>query len=194
MSTRLHELNWVELKERGLGSMSAAAAASGRSLTASTSPSHPRPLWLSVPLLLLCLSPSPSPSVVQPPSLLLISSHSLHYWYRTHLWIFPVSRELMTSPLSPSLCLIYLSAPALFFPSGQPADKVILHSANGTITLVLFFIACPGKLLQNCSSILQMNCLDNLMVYWSGGAGGAQADRWLRAGSQISGRNRFMWL
>lgn len=63
--------------------------------------------------------------------------------------------------LSPShICLLHLSP----FPSGQPADTVSLHSTNGAIARVLFFTAyptCSGKLLLNCASILQMNCLDN---------------------------------
>lgn len=57
-------------------------------------------------------------SLSLPPPLL---SLPLHYWYRTHLWIFPVPRDLMTSPLSLlsqslSLSLVYLAAQSLFLP------------------------------------------------------------------------------
>lgn len=64
------------------------------------------------------------------------------------------------------ICLLHLYSS----PSGQPADKVSFQSTNGTITLDLFFTACPacsGKLLLNCSSILQMNCLDNSILLLS---------------------------
>ncbi len=95
------------------------------------------------------------------------------------------------------ICLLHLYS----FPSGLPADKVSLHRTNETITLVLFFTACPacsGKLLLNCSSVLQMNCPDNsislLSSQRSRGAGEDLADSWLRvtAGPQSQEENHFI--
>ncbi len=132
MSIKLHELNWVEVNGKELGSMRAAAAAAGWILVAS--------LWpflhftassssLSSPSSFFSFTLSASPwlvfSSLSLAGLSLSSSPSsllLHYWYRTHLWILPVSREPMTSlslsplPLSPPLSLIYLSASSLFLP------------------------------------------------------------------------------
>ncbi len=104
--------------------------------------------------------------------------------------------------LSPSLSLLHICLLHLYsFPSGLPADKVSLHRTNETITLVLFFTACPacsGKLLLNCSSVLQMNCPDNsislLSSQRSRGAGEDLADSWLRvtAGPQSQEENHFI--
>lgn len=58
MSIRLHELNCVEVKERGLGSMRAAAAASGRSLMVSLHPALPLIPVLFVSLA-ICISAFP---------------------------------------------------------------------------------------------------------------------------------------
>lgn len=135
------------------------------------------------------------------PSRPLFLSLFLHYWYRTHLWIFLISRELMTSLLSllsQSLSFLFICLLSLYsFPSGYAADKVSLHRTNTTITFPPFFIACPpysAKLLLRCSSILQMNCLDNLIFLLlflrSRGAREDLSDGGLitMAGSLISGR------
>lgn len=124
-----------------------------------------------IPLFLLCLSWPPSQLHLASTFFIRSLPHlslslSVHYWYRTHLWISPVSMEPMTFPLSSFLPLLFICLLHLYyFPSGYSADKVSLHSTNGSITLVLFFTACPGKLLLNGSSILQHNCPGNSILY-----------------------------
>lgn len=122
---RLHELNCAKVKEGKLGSMRAAA---GWSLQCGL-------LYISLHPALILSSPSfhflfrslSFTLACRFSSLLFIPcslSLSLHYWYRTHLWIFPVSSVLMTSPLSLlsssslNLFLVYLSA-SLFLPLRQ---------------------------------------------------------------------------
>lgn len=125
------------------------------------------------------------------------SSLSLHYWYRTHLWIFPVSSALMTSPLSllsQPLSLVYLSA-SLFLP--LQASLLMNWVCITTLLYSCFSLDCLHARINfplNCSPILQMNCLDNsiflLPIQESGGAGEDLADSWRRipTGSLISGR------
>lgn len=116
MSIKLHELNCVEVNGRELGSMRAAA---GWSLVASLRPflhftassSHSLSSPSSFSSFAFTLAASrfslarlflPLSFFLRCPPPLSPSSLALHYWYRTHPWIFPISRELMTSL---SLCL-----------------------------------------------------------------------------------------
>ena len=146
-------MNWIVLKwKRGSsgrwGRLLVGASRLRCSLflhfTASCSPSL-------IPFFSLCLSWPPSQlhlassSLIRSlPHLSLSLSLSVHYWYRTHLWISPVSMEPMTYPLSPSLPLLFICLLHLYsFPSGCSVDKVSLHSTNGSIILVTIFHCLP---------------------------------------------------
>ena len=174
MSIKLHEFYYTEVKEGEFRSMRTAAGWSLMALLQPFPTFHCIISYAFVFALSLVTTLSSPPCFyffhLFPPSSLCLSlslslSLSIHYWYRTHLWISLVSTERMTFPLSSFLPLLFICLLHLYsFPSGYSADKVSLHSTNGSITLVLFFTACPGKLLLNGSSILQHNCPGNSIL------------------------------
>lgn len=112
-----------------------------------------------------CLPPALSSSLSSSRSLLTLliqnTSMNLSNLQRTD--------DLSSLPAVSTSLFLFLSLLSLYsFPSGYAADEVSLHRTNTTITFPPFFIACPpysAKLLLRCSSILQMNCLDNLIFF-----------------------------